>query len=344
MPAHAERTLRFGLIGAGFWAPYQLAAWGEVAGAECVAICDNSPGKAAELARRYGIAAAYENAEELLRTADLDFVDIVTSVETHAPLVSLAAQYRVPAICQKPMAPSMACAERMVEECRAAGVGLFVHENWRWQTPIRALKNILAAQPAGEVFRARISMITGFDPLENQPGLKLHPQLILSDLGVHLLDTARFLFGEADSLYAHTHRVQPGIAGEDAATVVIKTAASATVTCEMAYAGTALERECFPQTLAFIEGSKGSIEVVPGYEIRVTNAAGTRTATHAPRHYAWANPQYDVVHASMVECHANLLHGLRGGAAETSGEDTLKTMRLVFAAYESAAAGSVVRV
>jgi predicted dehydrogenase len=44
-----------------------------------------------------------------------------------------------------------------------------------------------------------------------------------------------------------------------------------------------------------------------------------------------------------VPCQADLLGALKGtGAGETTGEDNLKTMRLVFAAYESAASGRVV--
>ena len=52
----------------------------------------------------------------------------------------------------------------------------------------------------------------------------------------------------------------------------------------------------------------------------------------------------DVAQASMVPCHANLLQALRGEAeAETTGEDNLKTVRLVFGAYDSAAKNEVVR-
>ena len=48
------------------------------------------------------------------------------------------------------------------------------------------------------------------------------------------------------------------------------------------------------------------------------------------------------MHASGVPCNQNLLAALRGeGRAETTGEDNLKTVRLVFAAYESAASGEV---
>jgi hypothetical protein len=44
-----------------------------------------------------------------------------------------------------------------------------------------------------------------------------------------------------------------------------------------------------------------------------------------------------LIHASIVPCLANLLAALRGeGRAETTGEDNLLTLKLVFAAYESA--------
>jgi hypothetical protein len=50
-----------------------------------------------------------------------------------------------------------------------------------------------------------------------------------------------------------------------------------------------------------------------------------------------------VVHASIAACNANLLKALQGqGLAETTGEDNLKTVRLVFAAYDSASAGQVI--
>jgi predicted dehydrogenase len=120
-----------------------------------------------------------------------------------------------------------------------------------------------------------------------------------------------------------------------------------TVTLELGYAKTPLEpsaRECFPQTLAFLEGPRGSIELAADYLIRITTAKGTQITRHEPRRYAWANPAYDVAHAAIVDCHANLLAALQGkGAAETTGEDNLKTIELVFAAYESARTGKVVR-
>jgi predicted dehydrogenase len=50
------------------------------------------------------------------------------------------------------------------------------------------------------------------------------------------------------------------------------------------------------------------------------------------------------VQSSIVDCEADLLHSLHTGAlAETTGEDNLKTVRLVFAAYDSAAQARTIR-
>jgi hypothetical protein len=62
-----------------------------------------------------------------------------------------------------------------------------------------------------------------------------------------------------------------------------------------------------------------------------------------PPHYGWTDPAYEVVHSSIVPCNANLLAALNGeGQAETTGEDNLKTVRLVFASYDSASTGQVI--
>src|SRR5206468_2248172 len=131
--------------------------------------------------------------------------------------VQLAAQREVAVICQKPMAPTLSDAERMVSVCRQARVPFFIHENWRWQTPIRVLKKVLDAGTIGVPFRARIDMISGFPVFKNQPFLRELEQFILTDLGSHTLDTARFLFGEAATLYCQTRRVHRDIKGEDVA-------------------------------------------------------------------------------------------------------------------------------
>jgi predicted dehydrogenase len=232
----------------------------------------------------------------------------------------------------------------MLAACRTAGVPLYINENWRWQTPIREFQRRLAAADIGEIFRARIRMVSGFRVFENQPFLRELEQFVLTDMGSHVLDTARFLFGEAESVYCQTFQAHKNIRGEDVATVMLKMRGGATVLVEMGYAENYLEQDRFPETSIFVEAGRGSAELALDYWIRITTSDGTHSLRRPPPRYAWADPRYDVVHSSIVPCQANLLAAMRGEcAAETTGEDNLKTVRLVFASYESAASGRVVR-
>ena len=333
------KPLRFAVFGAGFWTRYQLAAWGEVGGVECVGIYNRTLSKAQAIADEFGIPVAMDDPTGLLGKVKPDFVDNITEIGGHKPLSLLCARHRIPSICQKPMAPSLSDARAMVSAFRAHKTPFFVHENWRWQAPMRALIQALRAGTIGPPFRARLTMISGFDCWASQPALLSLKNFILTDLGTHLLDTARACFGEATSLYCLLHRtLAPAVQGENVATLLLSMGKPRTsVIIEMAYAKTPLERDVFPQTLAFVEGPRGTLEITGDYWLRLTTAKGTVTSRHPPPHYAWVNPHYEVAQASIVGCHRNLLRALRGQApAETTGADNLKTMALVFAAYQSA--------
>ncbi len=333
---------RFAIIGAGFWARYQLAAWRELSGAECVALCDLNRQKAEILAREFGVPAIYDDAQEMIRSEQLDFIDIISDVTSHSSLVHLAAAHRLPVICQKPMATTLTEAAEMVRVCEKGAVPFFVHENWRWQTPIREVKHELERGSIGKPFRARLHFCSSFPVFDNQPFLKELEQFILTDIGSHILDVARFLFGEAGTLYCQTHRVHPEIKGEDVATVMMTMDGGMTVTCEMSYASRT-EHERFPETYIYIEGEKGSLELGPDYWIRVTTEAGTNSRRHPPPRYRWTDPAYELIQSSMVPCNANLLDALQGtGEAESMAADNLRTMQLVFASYESAQSREVV--
>jgi predicted dehydrogenase len=335
-------NLRFAVVGTGFWARFQLAGWHELPGAQCVALCNRHRERAEELAREFGVPAVYDDPREMLERERLDFLDIITDVKTHAPLVHLAAAHRLPVICQKPMATTLAEAAEMVRVCRASNTPFYVHENWRWQTPLRQLKHDLARGVIGQPFRARIHFCSSFPVFDNQPFLKDLEQLILTDIGSHILDTARFLFGEASALYCRTHSIHKEIKGEDVATVMMTMGNGMTVVCEMSYASRT-EHERFPETYVVIEGEKGSLELGPDYRICLTTEAGSCARRYPPPRYSWVDPAYELVQASIVPCHANLLAALRGETqAETTGENNLRTVQLIFAAYESARSGEVI--
>jgi predicted dehydrogenase len=236
------------------------------------------------------------------------------------------------------MAPGLEEARAMLLACRENGVKLFIHENFRWQAPVRALKQSLDSGIIGKPFKARVTFCSGFPVFENQPFLKELDHFIITDIGSHVLDVSRYLFGEARRLFCLTGRVNPEIKGEDVANVLMEMQNGTQCFVEMSYASI-LSKESFPQTLVLIEGERGSLHLTHDFELVTTTRGGSNAVVIKPQLYSWVDPEYAVVHSSIVDCNRDILRGLLGGQAETTGDDNFKTVQLVWAAYQSAETG-----
>jgi len=205
-----------GMIGCGFWARYQLPAWQELGGAQCVAVCDRDRSKAGKMAADFNVAAVYEDTEALLKNEKLDFVDVVTGVDTHSQLVQQVAEHRLPVIYQKPLATSCTEAEDMVDACRQAGVPLLVHENWRWQRPMRQLKAELDRGGIGIPFRqVKIKVactgICGTDLHEYDEG----PLFVPANGGTTVCTSQRASSDDRDSSPGHSRARNRGHRGRN---------------------------------------------------------------------------------------------------------------------------------
>ena len=97
----------------------------------------------------------------------------------------------------------------MVEAAERAGRPLIVHENFRWQRPLRLLRAEIDAGAIGTPFFARISFRHGYDVYANQPYLAEVEDFGLMDMGLHLFDVARFLMGDVANARLHDAAAEP---------------------------------------------------------------------------------------------------------------------------------------
>jgi D-apiose dehydrogenase len=334
--------MRGALIGCGFFAVNQLHGWRDAKGADMTAICDLDAGRLAAVGDQFGIAKRYANARAMLETERPDFVDIATTVASHRALVELAAELKIPVICQKPFAANLADAKAMIAACAAAGVPLMVHENFRWQSPILKVKDLISAGAIGKPFWGRVSFRSAYDVFTGQPYLAEGSRFIVEDLGIHCLDVARFLFGDALSLSSHHTRINPRIKGEDVATILIDHGAGVTSVVDCSYASK-LETESFPETLIEVDGAEGSLRLSKGYALSVTNAKGTTTTDASPALLPWAERPWHNIQESVALIQQHWIDCLQSGAEPaTSGRDNLKTLAMVEASYLSAASGRTI--
>ena len=337
--------LKFAVLGCGFWSKFQIGAWSELEDVELVAVYNRTFSKAQKIAENFKVPKVYDNPEELFSKEKLDFVDIITDVDTHAHFVEMAVRHGVKyIICQKPMAPDFETAKKMVKICADAGANLYIHENYRWQAPVRRFKEIIDSGVIGKPFKARVSFLSGFPVFDNQPFLKELDHFILTDMGSHVLDVCRFLFGECYELWCRTKAITPAIKGEDVAVIMMDMKNGMPVYIEMSYASI-VEHDTFSTLNILVEGETGSVFLGPKFEIRTTTRKGTVSEIVKFPSFSWADPDYIVNHESGIHINKNILDDIRGiKKAENTGADNLETVRLIWASYESAETGKKINV
>jgi predicted dehydrogenase len=331
--------IRVALIGCGFFAQNQLHAWADIEGAEVVAICDRDPARLASTGNRFGIARRHDDAAQMFAEGGFDVVDIATTVQTHRPLVEMAAEAGVHVICQKPFAENLPDAQAMVAVVAASGKILMVHENFRWQSAIRHALDVVRGEQIGTPFFGRISFRSGYDVFAGQPYLAEGQRFIIEDLGIHILDIARALFGDATRITATTRRVNPAIKGEDVATMLLQHGSGVTSVVDCSYA-TQRCPETFPETLLEIDGTNGTLRLDAGYRLTVQRGADSHSRDVSPPVLPWAEKPWHNIQESVALIQRDFIACLREGRMpETSGADNLSTFALVEAAYRSAAEG-----
>lgn len=330
--------VRAGVIGCGFYAQNHLNSWRELAteGATLTAVCDVDPAKAKAAGETFGVPF-YTDAAAMLAEQKLDLADIVTRHHTHRPLAELTVSKGVATIVQKPFAPSWEDCIAIVEAAEKAGVWLAVHENFRFQTPMRKVREAIDSGAIGTPSWARVSFRTGFDVYKTQPYFYEEERLAVDDIGIHMLDLARFFMGEVARVSCETQRRNPKVRAEDTATMLLGHTSGAASVVECTYEARKLP-DVFPQTMLDIEGDRGAIVVRPGYQMDVTSD-GTLAQKHigSPLR-SWTSEPWHVAQESAFNACRHFLDCVkRRVPAETAGPDNLKSYALVDAAYRAAA-------
>ena len=304
--------LRVGLIGCGFFAENHLAAWSSMDDVTLAAVCDLDVGKARSAAERHGARTAYGDAAEMFADESLDFVDIATTMELHAKLIDLAARRGVPvdrAEAARPELGGVRSRRRM--HAALAGVPFMVHENTRFLTPVRRARDVIISGAIGKPTWARVSFRTGHNIYGKQPYLAEVDQFVILDLGVHMLDVARFLMGEATRLYCQAQSVKPGIRGEDMATILLHHSSGASSVVECSYASP-IHPDPFPQLSLEVEGSAGSLRLSPGYKLSVFTNGEASESDVSPALLPWSTPAL-AWHAGKRFAHPATLGGMSAG-------------------------------
>lgn len=331
-----RKAWRGALIGCGYFAANQLNAWRWIPGVDMIAVCDLDVVKANAMGNAFGVHSVYDNALTMLEQEKLDFVDIATTVGSHRPLVELCAAHEKLIICQKPFAETLGDADAMVAAASEAKVQLLIHENFRWQRPFREIAERVSAGIIGEPKLMRLTFRHAYDIYGSQPYLAETRRLALMDIGSHLFDLARVLLGEVTSIHCRTQQLNPIVRGEDCFIASLQHENGAISLIESSFFSK-IEPQIFPQTLALLEGTSGSLELKTDYRLVEYCTGVVCESVVEPETPSWGSKPWHCVQDSVINFQRHVLDVLEDRAEpQPSGAHNRDTLALVLAAYQSA--------
>jgi predicted dehydrogenase len=199
----------YGLAGEVFHAPLIDS----VDGIDVAGIVTRNPERQAKARAAYPEARVVEDVDELWD--GIDVLVIATPNRAHVPLGLRAVEHGVPVVVDKPLAPSLTDAELLL----STGGRITVFQNRRWDGDFLTLQGQFERGELGTVSRFE-SRFERFRPELDASAWREFGDAaegggLLLDLGAHLVDQARVLFGPPLSVYAELHKRRPGAQVED---------------------------------------------------------------------------------------------------------------------------------
>ena len=202
------KKVRIALIGAGNIANTHLDAYKELPNVEIAAICDINPERLAETQAKYGIKNYYNSVEEMLAAEkDLDGADVCVWNCNHAKCVIAALNAGLHVLCEKPMAYTAEEAEEMRAVAERVGKALMIGFVTRYDPETLVVKDYIDNGYVGDIYYAKAQYVRRHG---NPGGWFANKELSgggpVIDLGVHVIDRARYLMGRhmPVSVYAAT--------------------------------------------------------------------------------------------------------------------------------------------
>ncbi len=224
--------LRGAMVGCGYVSQFHLKAWSCVPHAQLVALCDRDP----QRLERAGRQVPGRDATPRRPSCSTGKMSSTSSRSrrrrSRTPSWWISRPGTVPtSSARSPRRWFARTLTSMIESCDAAGVRLMIHENWRFRPWYRALRTEIDSGLIGRPIRLRIvhhdTRALRPDGFVDQPYLAAMPRLILMDMGCHLVDTARYLMGEIETVAATIGRFGQRTVGEDLAMLTVTFASGA---------------------------------------------------------------------------------------------------------------------
>lgn len=338
--------LNFAIVGCGRIAKRhsELLGHKQIKGAQLVAVCDVVSEKAELISKQFAVPC-FTDMHEMMRSADVDIVVVLTESGKHAVHVIELARYGKHIIVEKPMALTLEDADAMIEACDAAGVKLFVVKQNRFNVPVVKMREALQKGRFGKLVmgtvRVRWCRQQAYYDQDAWRGTWALDGGVLANQASHHVDLLEWTMGDVVSVFAMSTTALVKIEAEDTAVVTLRFKNGALGVIE---ATTAVRPKDLEGSLSVL-GEGGAVEI-GGFavnQMKVWNFVAPESgdedvmekySVNPPNVYGFGHQAY---YEHVVDCIMNnkqhLVDGLVGR----------KSLELISAIYESIETGREVR-
>ncbi len=252
------RTIRFGIVGCGAIGHWHAKALQDLSGSRLVGVADGVPERAVEFGKVYDVRA-FATPEALFASPDVDAVCICTPSGLHAPLAIQACDAGKHVVVEKPLALTLADADRLLEAGRRNGTLIAVISQLRFSPAVRTLKEAVDAGRLGRLVMADLVMeyhrTQEYYDLGGWRGTwAMDGGGALMNQGIHGIDLLQYVMGPVKSVSARIATLARRIEVEDTAAVVVEFESGALATVQ----ATTSVYPGYPRRLG-IHGDRGSI-------------------------------------------------------------------------------------
>jgi predicted dehydrogenase len=308
--------------------------------ATLAAVVNHKAETMAAFAEAFGIDRQYASVEALLEDGNVDALIIGTPNYLHAPQAIAALNAGVHVMVEKPMAMNAQEAEQMCAEARKSGATLMVAHCWRFDPEVLWLKE--HSKELGMIIRTKgIGVHARWGPAGWFTQKQLAGGGALADMGIHALDTARFLLGDPQpvSVFAKIDTHYGNYDVDDTGVIIVTWENGATSYIE---SGWWQPHADGPEAATQLYGKEGFGSLFPTLVKVVDQDTQKMNSIESgftfPREQHCPQGLYDAQMKYFIECIE------KKQAPSPGGMDGLANMKVVDAAYESARTGEVVRI
>jgi predicted dehydrogenase len=332
--------MKIAFAGAGYIINIQARAAQVQKGVELAAVAEKFPDRATALAEKFHIKNQYETIDQLLKAGNVDALVIGTPNFLHAPQAIAALNADVHVLVEKPMAMNAREAEKMIEASDKSGAILMVAHCWRFDEEVLWLKK--QTKKLGKIVRTKgYGIHANWGPAGWFTQKQLAGGGALADMGIHALDTARFLLGDPKpvSVYAKLGTHYKPFDVDDTGMIIVEWENGATSYVESGWWQPHMDG---PEAATQLYGTRGFGQLFPTQlelpDLKAQRVNLIQSGFDFPRLEHCPQSMYDAQMAYFIQC-------IRKKKAPAPGAaEGLTNMKVVDAAYKSSRTRKVVEV